>query len=168
MLGEAPRAPHEQPSERAIRYVRVSNSVSVGMLWTPIAATVLGVCHAADAPADAVASVVIVALAALAVLVGWFIVVLPPLALRFRRHEIRSTAVFIQRGFLTRRRAIVPLARVQFVTSRRGPIERKFGLGTVVLQTAAGSEFIAFLDDDELDGLQERISDLARRSSHDI
>jgi uncharacterized protein len=35
-------------------------------------------------------------------------------------------------------RTLVPLARIQHVDTRQGPLQRRFGLSTVVFYTAAG------------------------------
>ncbi|HEY0445376.1 MAG TPA: PH domain-containing protein [Allosphingosinicella sp.] len=42
----------------------------------------------------------------------------------------------VQHGLLTRVRTIVPFGRVQHIDVQQGPIERRYGLGTLVLHTA--------------------------------
>lgn len=168
MLGDAPRDPSNQPSKRALRYYRAGNAVEFGLLWLIVAAIAFAIAFASDAMANDLWMLGGALLGLLMLTLGWFCGLFPPLAIRYRRYEIGDDAVFIQRGFFGRRRAIVPFARVQFVRTKRGPVERWFSLGTVELQTAAGSESIAMLDDEVADALQERISLLTRRSLDDI
>ena len=49
--------------------------------------------------------------------------------------EVRDGEVDLQRGVLVRTRTLIPMARIQHVDTRRGPLERRFGLATVVLYT---------------------------------
>ena len=60
--------------------------------------------------------------------------------LRWRRwlYEIREDEVDLQRGIVWVSRTLVPLARIQHVDTRQGPLQRRFGLATVVFYTAAG------------------------------
>lgn len=58
--------------------------------------------------------------------------------LRYRtwRYRLREDALYLERGVLTRVHTVVPYVRVQHVDTRRGPVERLAGLGTVVVYTA--------------------------------
>lgn len=51
----------------------------------------------------------------------------------------RERDLLVRHGLLIRRLSIVPYARMQFVDVTAGPIERAFGLATVVLHTAAAA-----------------------------
>jgi membrane protein YdbS with pleckstrin-like domain len=53
------------------------------------------------------------------------------------------------------------MAQIQHVDSRRGPLERRFGLATVILYTAAGANEIPALDDAVAGDVQGRIARLA-------
>jgi membrane protein YdbS with pleckstrin-like domain len=55
---------------------------------------------------------------------------------RYWRFEVEADALFIERGVLTRVTTVAPFVRVQHVDSRRSPVERLAGLGTVVVYTA--------------------------------
>jgi membrane protein YdbS with pleckstrin-like domain len=79
-------------------------------------------------------------LPALAVLVLALLVVGVAPGLRWRRwrYEIRPDEIDLQRGILWIDRTLVPLARIQHVDTRQGPLQRRFGLSTVVFYTAAG------------------------------
>jgi membrane protein YdbS with pleckstrin-like domain len=100
-----------------------------------------------------------VAALALAVL---FVFVLPPLVWRRWRYEIRPLEVDVQRGLLRVTRTLVPMTRVQHVDTRRGPLQRRLGLSTVVFYTAAGPNEIPQLAQDTASEVRDRIAELTR------
>jgi uncharacterized protein len=88
--------------------------------------------------------------------------VLPPLLWRRWRYEIRPLEVDLQRGLLRVTRTLVPMARVQHVDTRRGPLQRRLGLSTVVFYTAAGPNEIPQLAFGTADEVRDRIAELTR------
>ena len=96
---------------------------------------------------------------ALAVL---FIFVLPPLLWRRWRYEIRPLEVDLQRGLLRVTRTLVPMTRVQHVDTRRGPLQRRLGLSTVVFYTAAGPNEIPQRAKETAAEVRDRIAELTR------
>ena len=99
-----------------------------------------------------------VAVLAVAALVVWTV---PELLWRHWRYEIGDTEVDLQHGWLTVTRTLIPLTRVQHVDTRRGPLQRRFGLASVVLFTAAGASEIPALADAVADAARDRIAALA-------
>lgn len=109
--------------------------------------------------------------------VSWFWVVLPGLAIasisvalalllpglmwRRWRYEIRAEEADLQHGVVTVTRQLVPMARIQHVDTRRGPLQRRFGLASVVLFTAAGAVEIPALADDVAASVRDQIATLA-------
>jgi membrane protein YdbS with pleckstrin-like domain len=85
----------------------------------------------------------------------------PALRYRFWRYEIRADEVDLQHGWFTRTRQLVPMARVQHVDTRSGPLERRFGLASVMLYTAAGAALIPALAVDVAAEVRDRIATLA-------
>lgn len=73
--------------------------------------------------------------AAAALLVGWAMAV-PVRRYRSWGYRMEADELHIQRGVWTRFRTIVPFGRVQHIDVAQGPIERRFGLGTLILHTA--------------------------------
>jgi len=71
-------------------------------------------------------------------LVGAFLVVL-----QWRRHRyvLAHGAVYVREGLLRPRLAIVPFARLQSLHVERGPLQRRFGLATLEIDTAGASVF---------------------------
>lgn len=58
---------------------------------------------------------------------------------RAHRYSLTPPALQVQRGVLTRRDWIVPWHRIQAVTLRRGPLQRRLGLATLCIDTAGVS-----------------------------
>jgi hypothetical protein len=98
------------------------------------------------------------------VLAVLFVVVLPPLLWRRWRYEIRPLEVDLQRGIVRVTRTLVPMARVQHVDTRRGPLQRRLGLSTVVFYTAAGPNEIPQLATGTAAEVRDRIAELTREA----
>ncbi len=101
---------------------------------------------------------VVVALLLLVVSVG----ITPGLRWRRWRYEIRAEEVDLQRGIFWVSRTLVPLARIQHVDTQSGPLQRRFGLATVVFYTAAGANQIPELSAPVAAEVRDRISELTR------
>lgn len=91
---------------------------------------------------------------------------------RFRiwRFEVRDEELYIRRGVFTRVETLVPYVRVQHVDTRRNPIARTVGLGSVVVYTAGsrGSDVtIPGLTRERAEELQRTLRDLAIESERD-
>ncbi len=85
-------------------------------------------------------------------------------AIRYRqwRYEIREEEVDLQHGVLVKTRQLVPMSRIQHVDTRRGPLQQRFGLASVVFFTAAGSMEIPALSLEDAHAVRNRIADLAK------
>lgn len=97
--------------------------------------------------------VVLVAGTPIAVLVPW---------LRYRRWRfaLRDDDLWIRRGVLWVHTSVIPYARLQFVDTTQGPLDRLFGLSRLVVHTAAPgtSGLLPGLALDEAEQLRERLS----------
>ena len=89
-------------------------------------------------------------------------VVMPDLRWRRWRYEIREDEVDLQRGIVWISRTLVPLARIQHVDTQSGPLQRRFGLATVVFYTAAGANRIPELSAPVAAEVRDRIAELTR------
>ena len=87
--------------------------------------------------------------------------ILPDLTWSHWRYEVGEDEVDLQHGVWTVTRTLVPMARIQHVDTRRGPLERRFGLASVVLHTAAGASEIPALADPVAEAVRDRIALLA-------
>lgn len=122
-----------------------------------------------------IATIVIVALVSssrwIPAAVGGGVLVLTALAAVARTLEVRHTAYLIRerdvsyrRGVFVRSISTVPYVRVQHARIRRGPVERRFGLATLEVNSAGPDLRIQGLDNDEAERLKalvvERAGDL--------
>lgn len=55
---------------------------------------------------------------------------------RFSQWKLDATGMHVRRGQFWRREILVPRSRVQHLDIERGPIERHFGLATLIVHTA--------------------------------
>ena len=103
---------------------------------------------------------------ALTMLVAALAVVQPRLAYRRFRYEITGLGLYVAHGRLWRLWQVVPHSRVQTVDTKRGPLERAFGLVSVAVTTASakGGTVIPGLDPHVAHSLVE---ELARRAGID-
>ena len=85
-------------------------------------------------------------------------------ALRYRqwRFEIREDEVDLLHGILVRTRQLVPMARIQHVDTTSGPLQRRFGLASVVFYTAAGGMTIPALSAERAARVRDQIAALAK------
>lgn len=79
----------------------------------------------------------------------------------------RADDLLISRGVLWRRQTIVPYGRMQLVEVTSGPLERRFGLATVQLHTAAAATDaeIPGLLPAEAERLRDRLTELGQARS---
>jgi uncharacterized protein len=60
----------------------------------------------------------------------------PPTYYRHLRYALDDTGIVIQRGVLWRSHIALPRARIQHTDVSQGPLQRRYGLGTLRLYTA--------------------------------
>ena len=86
------------------------------------------------------------------------------LLFRSWRYEVRVDSLFLTRGVITHVTTLVPFVRIQHVDTSRSPLERAFGLSSVVVYTAGtrGADVtIPGLTPDEAESMQRRLKRLA-------
>ncbi len=150
--------PSERLDPRAKTLWRVSNAL--GSLPVLALAGVAGwfLVRVAGYPV----SVGLLPLLAAVLYAGLTVVVVPGLRWRRWRYEIRDEEVDLQRGIVWVSRTLVPLARIQHVDTQHGPLQRWFGLATVIFYTAAGANRIPELSAPVAAEVRDRISELTR------
>ena len=87
-------------------------------------------------------------------LVPWWLVIVPPvlvcgialLVLRILRRQVRALGyqeraedLMVRSGVLWRKQLVIPYGRMQYVEVTSGPVERRYGLCKLTLNTAAGA-----------------------------
>lgn len=83
------------------------------------------------------------------------------------RYAERADDLLISRGVLWREETIVPYGRMQLVEVTSGPLERKFGLASLQLHTAAAATdaTIPGLTPAEAERLRDRLTQLGEARS---
>jgi uncharacterized protein len=91
-------------------------------------------------------------------------------AVRSWGYAERPEDLLVRHGVLIRRLSIVPYARMQFVDVTAGPLQRAFGLATVVLHTAAAASDarIPGLPGPEAARLRDRLAALGESRSEGL
>jgi uncharacterized protein len=74
--------------------------------------------------------------ALLLALLAWWSYQWPAIAYRHASYRVDHQGIEIRRGVLWRRAVVVPKSRVQHTDVSQGPVQRAFGLGTLVVYTA--------------------------------
>jgi membrane protein YdbS with pleckstrin-like domain len=123
------RAPGNQVSRRARTYWTVRAFIG----WIVIGAVAALV--AANSSESRGVGLIAVVLALAAV----HLIVMPRWRYRVHRWEATETAVYTQTGWLNQERRLAPVARIQTVDTKRGPIEQLFGLANVTVTTASAA-----------------------------
>lgn len=97
------------------------------------------------------------------------VLLLPPWWFRLHRWEVTGTAVYVRAGYLRREWGITATSHVQTVNIRRGPLEQRLGLATVLVTTASakGELKLHGLDATTAAELAERLLILAHATPGD-
>lgn len=103
---------------------------------------------------------VLPALAAVLVAVG-VVIVMPERQWRSWRYSIGEREIELRHGIWWQTWVRIPMMRVQHVDTRRGPLDRRYGLANLVLYTAAGSRQIPGLAVEIAEQSRDRIAALA-------
>jgi membrane protein YdbS with pleckstrin-like domain len=150
--------PAERLDPRAKALWRITGALGALPLLVGGALASLALLRVVEAPVLLAVVPSLTALGSFVVLAG----VAPALRWRRWRYEIRGDEVDLQRGIVWVSRTLVPLARIQHVDTRNGPLQRRFGLATVVFYTAAGPNQIPELSAPVAAAVRDRIAELAR------
>lgn len=103
------------------------------------------------------------------ILLAWLAYYWPGLTYRFARYRLAETGLEIRRGVLWRHQISVPAARVQHVDVSQGPLQRQFGLASLVVHTAGTSNASVTLEGLAFETAQALRDELIRqRESLDV
>lgn len=120
---------------RAIALGRIGGVIGAATLAAVSFVGVLVVLLAARFPA-ALAIVLVGGWVGLVTTAGVFAVAWPPLVWKHASYRVGPSGIEIRRGVVIREVVTVPRSRVQHTDVSQGPIERQFGLATLILHTA--------------------------------
>nr|AXL06648.1 hypothetical protein [uncultured bacterium] len=148
------RPPTTKVNRRAVPWWRWRLALSSASLATLLAALGIVIPPARPWPPIAAMAVVVLAVPLVALLPAWWY--------RVHRWEVTDTAVYARAGYFFQESRIAPMSRIQTVDTERGPLERCFGLATLIVTTAssAGAVTIKGLDQDIAASLAHRLADV--------
>lgn len=106
----------------------------------------------------------------LAIIIIIFVVQLAiiPYRWNFWTFNITENRVELHKGFFLRKQIVIPIARVQNVTLKQGPILQMFKLHEVSIVTAAENHKIDGLTGDMAQELKDLIMKLAKEARNDL
>ncbi|WP_125589178.1 PH domain-containing protein [Companilactobacillus jidongensis] len=108
---------------------------------------------------------IVIAIGSMCLIASFFYVVY---LWNFWTYYIDDRQVQLHSGYFFRKQIIIPIARVQNVTLKQGPILRWKNLQKIVIVTAAGKSEIDGIDSEQADQLKETIMKLAQEAKNDI
>ncbi|WP_046175663.1 PH domain-containing protein [Domibacillus indicus] len=86
----------------------------------------------------------------------------PAFLQRTWRYRVSEEYVQLKHGVLTRVHVLVPMAKVEYVTTNQGPIMRRYGLYNIQIGTMASSHQIPAVPEAEAIALRDQIARLAQ------
>ncbi|MCB1042880.1 MAG: PH domain-containing protein [Acidobacteria bacterium] len=140
-----------------VRYLWI---ISRGISWTillggmAVSIAITGMARAAITPWLIKGMLVLLPLAVLSIV--WPLIAYKHWGLAIREHDM-----LVRNGVLFKHVASVPFTRIQHVDTHSGPIERSFGLATLIVHTAGsqlGSLTVPGLPQDEAQQLRDYLS----------
>lgn len=144
-LPESPPAPAPPPiadgverrlDPRSIAVERLSGWIFFGLLGMAQLVAIVAVCLLSPIPLLVKGALLALVAPALVAGVIWVAHVWPVIAHRHASYRVDEEGIEIKRGVVWRYIIDVPRSRVQHTDVSQGPIERSYGLGTLVIYTA--------------------------------
>ena len=138
---------------KAKNVMRVSSAIGSGLLIIAcvIAAAILVV-------SDTVAKIILIIPALIAVLAIIDIIVVPEIRYRRYKYYLDDEMLVVEEGLWFITRSIAPIERIHQIEVKRGPVDRMFNMGNVIVTTAGGVVKIAFLEDAVADEIAARLN----------
>ena len=139
-LGEAPAegiadGVRRRLDARSIPLHRVIGRITTACVSLPLGAGVAAVWALAGPPAGVAATIASV-WAVITTGLGWWLHRWAALHHRYASYTVHAEDIEIRRGVVWRKAISVPRSRVQHTDVSQGPLERRYGLGTLGIYTA--------------------------------
>ncbi len=160
--------PANQLDPRVKTVWRINDAVWICILFLCIIAVPLLIALFDSASSDWAWPATGVAIAAWALVLIVWLVVLPPIRYARWRYQLSEDYLDIAKGIIWRKRFVIPFIRVQNTDTRQGPIQRAFGLASVTVATAAGEHEIPGLAFEVAEQLRDKAAELARIAQEDV
>jgi len=144
---------YKRVDPKAKNVMRVSSAIGSGLLIIAcvIAAAIL-------VASDTVAKVILVVPALIALIAIVDIIVVPEIRYRRYKYYLDDEMLVVEEGLWFITRSIAPIERIHQIEVKRGPVDRMFGMGNVIVTTAGGVVKIAFLEDAVADEIAARLN----------
>ena len=130
---------------RSILLNRAMGRIVTACVSLPLGAGV-GVLWGVFGPPAGVAAFLVGAWAAITGTLGWWLYTWPVLHHRYASYTVNPDGIKIRTGVVWRKAISVPRSRVQHTDVSQGPLERRYGLGTLGVYTAGTSYAKVSLD----------------------
>jgi membrane protein YdbS with pleckstrin-like domain len=101
-------------------------------------------------------------------LLAWFVIRVPLRRYHARGYQMAADRLRVVKGILFRSDTTVPLGRIQHIDVTRGPLERYFGLATLVVHTAGthnASIHLSGLGEEDALAMRETIRETIARAA---
>ncbi|MEW9053219.1 MAG: PH domain-containing protein [Neobacillus sp.] len=155
--------PKKQISTKALKVWRISGVIKSAVFWA-IAAFLVFMIRLFNGPAW-----IPILLVGIGLILTYLLShLLPSLRWKRWRYEVKEEEIELQQGIFIKTRTLIPMIRVQHVDTVQGPLLRKYGLASVIVNTAATSHEIPALEESEAEELRHFISSLARVADEDV
>jgi membrane protein YdbS with pleckstrin-like domain len=135
---------------RSIQVQRIGGGIVTAILS---AISLIGALLATDEMPDWLRWSLPVLWLAATILLAWHSYRWPPLEYRYTSYRVDGLGLEIRRGVYWREVIHVPRSRVQHTDVSQGPVERRYGLGTLVIYTA-GTDYARV----DLGGLEHEVA----------
>ncbi|MCD0444328.1 PH domain-containing protein [Glycomyces sp. A-F 0318] len=147
------RPPRHQFDARVKPWWRAQLALSYGVIVVPLAVLGLLIAPARWWLLGPAILFAVIGLASMALPAWWH---------RVHRWEVTDTAVYTLTGYFWRTWRVAPMSRIQTVDTTQGPLQRSFGLSTVVVTTAssAGAVKLEGLEQAQAEELAARLTEL--------
>ncbi|QJC50468.1 PH domain-containing protein [Paenibacillus albicereus] len=93
---------------------------------------------------------------------------LPRLLHRSWGYLVREHEIELAHGIFIRKRTLIPVVRIQHIDTKQGPIQKRCGIATLTMATAAGSHAIPGLPQEQAEAMRSRLAELTRRADDEI
>ena len=125
---------HHRLDPRVIQLERITGFIATACVSGFVAFAVLGAWIAADSLW--VPALVALSWPLLTAFLAWHSYRWPEISYRHESYRVDDLGIEIRRGVVWRREISVPRSRVQHIDVSQGPLERRFGLGSLSIYTA--------------------------------
>jgi len=125
---------HRQLDPRVIQLERITSFIASACISGVLAMAVVITWLAADSAW--IPRLFAIAWPAITGLLAWHSYAWPAISYRYESYRVDHLGIEIRRGVVWRRQITVPKSRVQHIDVSQGPVERRFGLGSLSIYTA--------------------------------